>query len=58
MVTALAAAKSGTKRTTKQRSWPSAKAAQYVFVYDDETIMEPERAIAQASGVEPADGDS
>ena len=33
---------------------PSAKAAQYVFAYDDETIVELERAIAQGSG-SPAD---
>ena len=31
MVTALAAAKSSVERTTKQHSWPSAKAAQYAF---------------------------
>jgi hypothetical protein len=36
----------------------SAKAAQYVFDYDDKTISELERAIAQASGVEPSGGDS
>ncbi len=58
MVTALAAAKSSTERAPKQRSWPSAKAAQYAFDYDDETISELERAIAQASGVEPNGGDS
>ncbi len=38
MVTALVAAKSSTERTTKQHSRPSAKAAQYAFTYDDETI--------------------
>jgi hypothetical protein len=53
MVTALAAAKSSTERATMQRSWPSAKAAQYVFDYDDETISELERAIAQASDIDP-----
>ena len=58
MVTALAAAKSSTERATKQHSWPSAKAAQYAFDYDDETISELERTIAQASGVKPSGGDS
>jgi len=58
MVTALAAAKSSTEQATKQHSWPSAKAVQYAFAYDDETISELERAIAQASGVEPPGGDS
>jgi hypothetical protein len=58
MVTALVAAKSRTERTPKQPSWSSAKAAQYAFDYDDETISELERAIAQASGVEPTGGDS
>jgi integrase/recombinase XerD len=58
MVTALAAAKSNTERATRQHSWPSAKAAQYAFDYDDETISELERTIAQASGVEPSGGDS
>jgi len=58
MVTALAAAKSGTERTPKQHSWPSAKAAQYAFNYEDETISELERTIAQASGAEPNGGDS
>ncbi|MGO9346446.1 MAG: tyrosine-type recombinase/integrase, partial [Terriglobales bacterium] len=58
MVTALAAAKSSTEQATKQHSLPSAKAAQYVFDYDDKTISELERAIAQASGVEPPGGDS
>jgi integrase/recombinase XerD len=58
MVTALAAVKSSTERATKQHSWPSAKAAQYAFDYDDETIAELERAIAQVSAVEPPGGDS
>jgi hypothetical protein len=53
MVPALAAVKSSTERATMQRSWPSAKAAQYGFDYDDETISELERTIAKASGVEP-----
>ena len=58
MVTALAAAKSSSEQATKQHSWPSAKAAQYVFDYDDKTISELERTIAQASGVKPSGGDS
>jgi hypothetical protein len=58
MVTALAAAKSSAEQATKRHSWPSAKAAQYAFDYDDETISQLERAIAQASGVEPPSGDS
>ncbi len=58
MVTALAAAKSSTERATMQRSWPSAKAAQYAFDYDEETISELERTIAKGSGVEPPGGDS
>jgi hypothetical protein len=58
MVSALVAAKSSTERTTKQHLRPSAKAAQYAFDYDDETISELERAIAQAFGVEPSSGDS
>jgi site-specific recombinase XerD len=58
MVTALAAAESNTARAKKQHSWPSAKAAQYVFSYADETISELERAIAQASGGEASGEDS
>ncbi len=58
MVTVLERVKSNTGRAKKHRSWPSAKAAQYVFDYDDKTISELERAIAQASGVEPPGGDS
>jgi hypothetical protein len=58
MVTALERAKANTGRAKKRHSWPSAKTAQYVFSYDDETISELERAIAQASGVEPTGGDS
>jgi hypothetical protein len=50
---ALAATKSSAKRATMQRSWPSAQAAQYVFDYDDETISELERAMAQASDIAP-----
>ena len=58
MVTALAAAKSSTEQATKQHSWPSAKAAQYVFDYDDKTISELERTIAQTSAVKSFGGDS
>ena len=58
MVTALAAAKPSTDKTTNEHSWPSSKAAQYAFDYDDETISELERAIARACGVEPNGGDS
>jgi integrase/recombinase XerD len=58
MVTALERVKATTGRAKKHHSWPSAKAAQYVFEYDDKTISELERAIAQASGVEPPGGDS
>jgi hypothetical protein len=58
MVTALAAAKSSTERAKTQNSWPSVKAAQYAFDYDDETIAELERTIARASAIEPARGDS
>jgi len=58
MVTALERAKANTERARKHRSWPSAKAAKYVFEYDDETISELERTIAQASGVKPSGGDS
>jgi site-specific recombinase XerD len=58
MVTALERAKANTGRAKKHHSWPSAKAAQYVFSYDDETISELERAIAQAAGVDPTGGDS
>jgi hypothetical protein len=59
MVTALERVKANTGRANKKHhSWPSAKAAQYVFSYDDETITELERTIAQASAVEPHGGDS
>ncbi|MGA2348703.1 MAG: hypothetical protein ABSF93_22025, partial [Candidatus Sulfotelmatobacter sp.] len=58
MVTALAAAKSSTEQAKKHHSWPSARAAQYVFAYDDETISELERAIAQTSAVKSPGGDS
>jgi integrase/recombinase XerD len=58
MVRALVAAKSSTERAAKEQSWPSAKVAQYAFDYDDKTISELERTIAQASGVEPSGGDS
>ena len=58
MVTALAGQSPALSEPTKHHSWPSAKAAQYVFDYDDETISELERTIAQASGVKPPGGDS
>jgi integrase/recombinase XerD len=58
MVRALVAVKSRTERATKQHTRPAVKAAQYAFDYDDETISELERTIAQASGVEPPGGDS
>jgi hypothetical protein len=52
MVTALERAKAAnTERAKKHHSWPSAKAADYAFDYDDETISELERTIAQASAV-------
>jgi integrase/recombinase XerD len=56
MVSALAQAKASGDRS--MRSAPSLPATQYAFAYDDETISELERAIAQAAGVEPTDGDS
>jgi len=55
-LSALAQAKASTDRSA--RSSPSSQTTQYVFAYDDETISELERAIGQAAGVEPADGDS
>jgi integrase/recombinase XerD len=58
MVTALERVKANTRRAKKHRSWPSVKAAQYVFEYDDKTISELERTIAQASAIEPPGGDS
>lgn len=58
MVTALKRPKANTGRAKKHDSWRSPKAAQYVFDYDDKTISELERAIAQASGIEPPGGDS
>jgi len=51
MVTALERAKALPERAKKHHSWPSAKAAHYAFDYDDETISELERTIAQASAV-------
>jgi hypothetical protein len=57
MVTALERVKANTGRAKKHRSSPSAKAAQYVFEYDDKTISELERTIAQASEIEPPGGD-
>ena len=58
MLSALKRAKSNSGRAKKQHSWRSRKAAQYVFDYDDRTISELERTIAQASGVEPPTGGS
>lgn len=55
IVTALAAVKTGAERSATQRTWPSRKAAQYAFNYDDQTIAELERTIEQASGLEPAE---
>jgi integrase/recombinase XerD len=51
MVSALAAVKTGAERSQAQRTWPSRKAAQYAFDYDDQTIAELERTIEQASGL-------
>src|SRR5438067_876427 len=45
MVTALERVKANTRRAKKHRWWPSAKAAQYVFEYEDKTISELERTI-------------
>jgi hypothetical protein len=56
MVSALAQAKASSDRSKKEV--PPSPATQYAFAYDDETISELERAIAQAAGGEPADGDS
>jgi hypothetical protein len=56
MVSALAQAKASSDRSKKAPR--SLLATQYAFAYDDETISELERAIAQAAGVEPTDGDS
>jgi site-specific recombinase XerD len=58
MVTALERVKANTGRAKKQNSWPSVKAAQYAFDYDDETISELERTIAQASSIKPSGGGS
>ena len=49
MVTALAAVKTNAERSAAQRTWPTRKAAQYAFDYDDQTIAELERTIEQAS---------
>jgi integrase/recombinase XerD len=49
MVTALAAVKTGAERGAAQRTWPTWKAAQYAFDYDDQTIAELERTIEQVS---------
>jgi integrase/recombinase XerD len=58
VVSALAAVKAGTERSTAQRTWPSRKAAQYAFDYDDQTIAELERTIEQASGLKSAGEES
>jgi hypothetical protein len=58
MVNALAAVKTGAERSAAQRTWPSRKAAQYAFEYDDQTIAELERAIEQASGLKSEGGES
>ena len=58
MVSALAAVKTGAERSAAQRTWPSRKAAQYAFDYDDQTIAELERAIEQASGLKSAGEES
>lgn len=58
IVTALAAVKTGAERSATQRTWPTRKAAQYAFNYDDQTIAELERTIEQASGLEPAEDES
>jgi integrase/recombinase XerD len=58
MVDALAAVKTGAERRAAQRTWPSPRAAQYAFSYDDQTIAELERTIGQASGLEPAEEES
>lgn len=55
MVTALAAVKTGAERSMAQRTWPTRKAAQYAFDYDEQTIAELERTIEQASGLKSAD---
>jgi len=55
MVTALAAVKTGAERSMAQRTWPTQKAAQYAFDYDDQTIAELERTIEQASGLKSVD---
>jgi len=58
MVSALAAVKTGAERCAAQRTWPSRKAAQYAFDYDDQTIAELERTIEQASGLKSGEEES
>jgi integrase/recombinase XerD len=58
IVSALAAVKTGAERSAAQRTWPSRKAAQYAFDYDNQTIAELERTIEQASGLKPAEEES
>jgi len=55
MVTALAAVKTDAERSMAQRTWPTRKAAQYAFDYDEQTIAELEQTIEQASGLKSAD---
>jgi site-specific recombinase XerC len=56
MVSALVQVKTSSDRA--RRTTSSSPTTQYVFAYDEETISELERAIAQAAGVEPTEGDS
>jgi integrase/recombinase XerD len=58
IVSALAAVKTGAERGAAQRTWPSRKAAQYAFDYDDQTIAELERTIEQASGLKSGEEES
>jgi site-specific recombinase XerD len=58
MVTALAAVKTGAERSTTQRTWPTRKAAQYAFDYDDQTVAELERTIEQASRLKSVEEES
>jgi site-specific recombinase XerD len=58
MVTALSAVKTGAERSKTERTWPTRKAEQYAFDYDDKTIAELERTIEQASGLKPEGGES
>jgi integrase/recombinase XerD len=55
MVTALAAVKTRADRSAAQRTWTTRKAAEYAFYYDDQTVLELERTIEQASGLKFVD---